>query len=364
MIITTFLSSLGALVLKKILGDKGIAIGRVFSLTWRNIKLFFKNKATVFLSLLAPILIFLVYTLFLGNALGLPLADSLGYDLAYYYDLTLRSVTAAWMMGGIISMACFTIGLNSTLLMVSDKEKNKTHDFLTSPMPPRYLFVSYFLAAFLITFLLTFIIAFLGFLFLYVFTTVSISFADILPMIGILALACLSSVALILCFISFFKSTSTSVAFVGIFSLIIGVLIGAFVPGGILPYQAQYATSLIPGSHASTLFRQIFLRRTLYQAVYDGMPNYTYMQIREFFSLDVNFFGRHLRSYIMYLVLAISAVIFGVLYFLINLFLRKRALRKDRTSSVVIAENKSQIIENVVDSIATEKENNDKNEQA
>jgi len=249
-----------------------------------------------------------------------PLLEQLG--IGYYVDPSiLDGVQAAWMIAGVISIACFTIGLNSTLVMVEDKERRTINDFIASPLKPRILWVSYFISAFLITFFLTLLVTVLGFIYLGAATNLALSFTDFLLVVGILALSCLSSVAFMLCVMSFFKTNSTSAAFTGIFSAIIGFLIGAYIPMGMLPVPVQSFTGLIPGTHTSTLLRVALINQT-YQTA--ELPQSVLNTLNEFFSLEINLFGWVVPQYLMYIYLAASAALFGVVFFLINRVLYKR----------------------------------------
>ena len=300
-----------------------MAIGRISELVKRNIQLFLKNKATVFFSFLAPILIFLLYTFFLGDFMTAPFLESLDYGVELDAR-TFDALTSAWMIAGVISMACFTIGLNSTLVMVEDKEKRMIGDFVASPLSPIMLHVSYFLSAFIVTFTLCFLVMTLGFLYLVIFTSLIIGFIDFLLLTGILFLGTLSAVALMLCVMSFFKSNAASAAFTGIFSALIGFLIGAYIPAGMLPRGVQNITGLIPGSHTSTLLRNTLIRRTYYTLY---LPEDMLATLSNFFSFNLTLFGTTFTTRLMFVYIAISTILFGALFFVIAYLLRCKSVK-------------------------------------
>ncbi|MCL2848178.1 MAG: ABC transporter permease [Firmicutes bacterium] len=317
-------TALGILA-KKLLGERAVTLGRLNVLVKRNMKLFFKNKATVFFSFLAPILIFLLYTLFLSDTLTTPFLEQLGIEADAIGDRALDAVKTAWMVAGVISMAVFTIALNSTLVMVEDKEKRAIGDFIASPIKPNMLLTSYFISAFLVTFLLCLGVLVLGFTYLGIFTGLTLSIVDFFAMVGTLALSCLAAVAFMLCIMSFFKSNAGTTAFTGVFVALIGFLIGAYIPAGMIPNDViPSLMGLIPGSHTSALFRQQLINRTAYTV---GFHNETMSTINQFFSLEIQWFGFIVPNYLMYIYLVLSAILFSVLFFFINSFLRKRGRR-------------------------------------
>jgi multidrug/hemolysin transport system permease protein len=63
----------------------------ILALTKRHLKLFFRDKASVFFSLLSVIIIIALYVLFLGDMISGSMADTPGF----------RYVMDSWIMAGI-----------------------------------------------------------------------------------------------------------------------------------------------------------------------------------------------------------------------------------------------------------------------
>ena len=61
----------------------------------------------------------------------------------------------------------------------------------------------------------------------------------------------------------FFRSNAAFSAFVGLVSAVIGFLIGAYMPLGILPGYVRALTCFFPGSYSASLFRCFFMRGAL-----------------------------------------------------------------------------------------------------
>lgn len=291
----------------------------IYELTKRNMLIFFKNKTTVFFSLIAPILILVIYILFMGNLQVNMIKDQ-------FPDLNLTekeilSITNAWMIAGIIGIACLTVALNSMFIAISDKERRVIDDFTASPVKLINLTLSYFISAFILTFFICFIFMTIGSLYLiitggglYIF-----SFYEFLQLIGILTLSSLSAVIGLMCITSFFNKTTTAASFTGIFTALIGFLIGAYLPASVLPKSIQNFANLIPGTHSTALFRQIFMNKVLNtQSITSKVSPEFITQIKDQFGYNLSLFGYELNQGIMLAYLSVSIIIFFILYIVIN----------------------------------------------
>ena len=77
----------------------------------RNIKIFFRDKANVFFSLLAVLIIIGLYVFFLGKNLTSGLGDSPGAQ--YVMD--------SWIMSGVISVSGVTTTMGAFAVMIDDR---------------------------------------------------------------------------------------------------------------------------------------------------------------------------------------------------------------------------------------------------
>lgn len=116
----------------------------LFSLTKRGIKLFLKDRAGVFFSLLAPLIVLLLYVLFLADV-------QLQSLRSYLVDLPVSDELAGafvdgWMLAGAVSVACITVPFSAQSIMIKDKETGSLADMLVSPVSRRIIQLSYLTA--------------------------------------------------------------------------------------------------------------------------------------------------------------------------------------------------------------------------
>lgn len=285
-------------------------------LTLRNIKIFFKDKGSVFFSFLGPLIILLLYVLFLGD-LQVSGMYSFVPEGVSVSEKAIKAFVDSWMFAGVLGYACITISFNANVIMVMDRQKGVLNDAYIAPIKRWIITISYFIYNLAITLILitgVFIICLIyaairGWYF---------SFFDILSVIGTIILSVLSSTLLSVFFCKFIKTEAQQGAVVGIVSSIIGFFMGAYMPMSIMPDAAKYISCFIPGTYSTGLFRSFLMRGALENLTSD-LPEAAVSAIREYFAMDIDLFGTMVGPGIMAGILAASVVLFFVLNIVFSL---------------------------------------------
>lgn len=86
----------------------------------RNSKLFFKDKAMFFTSLITPIILLILYTTFLGNVYKQSFLSAIptGFELS---EKLINAVVAGQLVSSLLAVCCVTVSFCSNMLMVQDK---------------------------------------------------------------------------------------------------------------------------------------------------------------------------------------------------------------------------------------------------
>lgn len=279
-------------------------IVQIYELTKRNMALYLKDKATVFFSLLAPLIVLLLYILFLRNIQASELASAMeGVSVK-----AIGGIVDSWLIAGVVSVCCLTVAVNSAIVIVNDRQNKVMDDFNSSPVRSYIITLSYFFAIFLITVFISMLVFLVGLIYLAASGSFYMSFIDVLAGIGILLLSCLSSTLIMMFIIRFFKSINAVSAFSGIFSAVVGFIIGAYMPISTFPKAIQYFTCLIPGSYSAGLFRNVFMNGAIQNL--GDIPAEALQSITQTYSLKIDFFGVEIGMGWMALILAFSAILF------------------------------------------------------
>lgn len=222
----------------------------------RNISLYFRDKMTVFFSLLAVLILVGLYVFFLGDltAKGLPDFPSK------------TALLNAWFLAGILAVASTTTTLGAFGLLVEDRSSNRYMDFYASPIARSKLIGGYIGSALFIgtvMSLFTFIVAEISFV---ISGGSVLSWQYALSVCGVIILAVTSSSAMILLIVSFFKTSNAFAAASTVVGTLLGFLAGIYIPIGALPEYLQTIVKLFPVSHSAALFRQVLMEAPLVEA--------------------------------------------------------------------------------------------------
>lgn len=286
----------------------------LWSLVKRNIKLYMRNKMAVFFSVLAPIIVLLLYVLFLGKMQVDAIVSTL-QESAVEKDVVISLANIMinnWMICGVLSVSCITVAFNSSATMVYDREQGNINDVLAAPIKKWVLYVSYVISTFVITFCIVIIIMVISMIYLACTGGLIITFIDFIAILGITALSTLSAAFAVVLILSFIKTSAAQSAFGSIFITVIGFLIGAYLPVSMLPVPIQYLTCFVPGTYSAGLYRNFFLRGPM-QKMLQVLPADFVQTLKTRYAIELQIFGARIPAWWMTFALTLSIVLFAVL---------------------------------------------------
>ena len=291
-------------------------------LTRRNLKIFLKDRANVFFSLLAPLIVLALYVLFLGRIQedGL-LAVLEGMGIQGGGD-QIAAFSDSWMLAGCMSCACITVPLCACGIMIQDKARGITQDLFISPVARWVTPAAYFCSVVAAGLAIGAIVLAVCFVWMATQRIKLLSLPDVLDCISACILSVISSSTLLVFVVSFFRSQGAFTALNIILGTVVGFLIGAYMPISYFPDAVQKFTYFIPGSYTAGLFRNFMMRGAL-EEIAQLSPAFA-EGLRSEFSLTFDFFGAEVGISAMFVVLAAVAAVFAGLNVLAAV-LRKKA---------------------------------------
>jgi len=257
----------------------------------RNLKVFFRDKAAVFFSLLASLIIIGLYALFLGN--------NMASYLEQFPDS--RLLVDRWLVAGLVSITSITTAMGAFGVMVDDKSKQIIKDFLTSPIRRWKLMAGYIFSAFIIGYIMSVI-------------TLLVAQVYILAQGGSIILAGFCNTTMVFFFAAFFSTDTSFSTASTVLGTLIGFVTGIYIPIGVLPESVQWVIKLFPTSHAVVILRQILTESTMAKYT-DFIPAASLTEINRTMGIQY-FFGD--TPFPVYGSLLILAGV-GVLFFLLSL---------------------------------------------
>ena len=231
----------------------------------RMLLLFFRDKLNVFFSLLATLIILLLYVLFLGNIMEQNLQQAIGF-----WSDQIRVTMASLIMAGMVAVTSVTACLGSLGVAVADKQESGK-DFLTSPVPRWKISLGYMLGAGMVGMIMTLLalIFVIGYIMI-----IGGSFPSAANLARLLLTAVLSALCgnAMMFFITLFIKTENSFSgFSTIAGTLLGFIMGIYMPMGMLPSSVQWVVRIFPMSHGASMFRQTLADGEL-STMFSGAP--------------------------------------------------------------------------------------------
>lgn len=226
----------------------------VLAIVGRNLRLFFRDRLNVFFSLLGAVILFLLYTLFLGNLQTQGLADALP-------DASTGEVQAfvdSWMFAGIVLITTVTTGLGGLAVLVDDDQSGRFSDFLVTPLRRGQLVLGYLLSAVTVALVLSLFVLAISVVYLGVARGVWLSVPALVRSIGIVLLSCIAFTSLSALIVSFVRTSGAFSGLATIVGTILGFIAAAYIPIGVFPEAVASVVAALPFAQAGMLLRREF----------------------------------------------------------------------------------------------------------
>ena len=297
-------------------------------LTKRNVQIYFKDIHSVIFSLLTSIIVFVLYLLFLKGSFVSAIEGSMQGLEAFINAEDVKMFVNGVLLVGILGSATITIPYNCLTTIVKDRERKVDYDILATPVKRWQIILSYLSAAVISSFLMTSLLLTAVLIILSFLGNMHLSALSILGAYGVILLGCMSSSALFMTVVLFFKSSSAAGAFFGILSAAAGFVIGAYIPISQFSTKIQTLCNLFPASQLCALLRNMLLTGCLNEMnrSIGGVDNGAFVDaIRQSMTFNASIFEKSLPVNAM----CIYIGIFTLLSLLVMIFLYTRVYKKN-----------------------------------
>ena len=228
------------------------------SLVGRNTKCYFKDKFTFFMSLITPMILFVLFVTFLRNVY-IESFNSIFKQINVTVDKVLIDGCAgAWLMSSILSVSAVTVGFCSNVIMIDDKINSSVNDFKVSPVKGYTVSLAYFASNFLVTFIVLLSVMLIGHIYLACIGW-HIPFTDALMIIVDIICGILFG-SLIAGIVGSFISTQGGLSAVStLVSAMYGFICGAYMPLSQFSEGLRNVISLLPGTYGVGIMRNHYM---------------------------------------------------------------------------------------------------------
>jgi len=228
----------------------------------RNIKLYYRDKVNVFLSLLSVLIIIGLFVLVLGDMML----------TGWMRDLVQAEVLMySWLAAGVVAVAAITIATGAFDVVVGDRVKKINKGFYVSPIKRRDIASGYILGGFVVVVIMTLVVFVLWSVYIRMIGGSFLSFVGYLQILGVILLSSFLGTSIVYFIASVTKSHSAFNTIATIMGTLMGFLMGIYFPVGALPDTVQTIVKLFPPAHGGMLLRRIIMAPAMDDSFY-GVP--------------------------------------------------------------------------------------------
>lgn len=275
----------------------------IYYLASRNIKVYLRDRAAVFFSLLSVFIIIGLYAIFLGSTTTRSLENMAGKVDG------VRWVVDSWIMAGIMVVNSITVTLGVFGTMIEDESRKRMSGFLVAPVSRGKLVAGYLVAAIVVGVLLSLVALVLAEIYIIANGGHLLTLPALIKVLGLLVYNVLASSCLVFFLISWIRTASGFSTLSTILGTIIGFITGIYLPIGVLPEALQTAIKFIPATHAAALMRQIIMEAPLAQ-VFSLAPPAARLEFSTIFGVQLFLNNKEILPLTMLAVIGGSGLLF------------------------------------------------------
>ncbi|MCH5164950.1 MAG: ABC transporter permease [Clostridiales bacterium] len=297
-------------------------VKQIAAFTVRNIKLFFKDKGTLIGALIAPLIIMMLYALFLHRVF-LQTFDSTLEGIILPAK-TVNGLVASYEVSSVLSVCCVTVAFVANMNMVADRVSGARADITVTPAKGHVLVLGYYFATAVVTLAICYITMLAGFCYIAGMGW-AMTAGEALSVVFDVFLATLFGTALssVVCF--FLRSSGSINAVSTIVSSVYGFICGAYYPISKFSKGMANVIMCLPGTYCTGLLRSHFMSGYASLMTSGGAPQDVIDGLFSGFDVRLSFFGSDVKTWTMYLVVACTVLLLIAAFVVINIISAKRS---------------------------------------
>lgn len=293
----------------------------------RNITLYFKDKGAFFGSLIAPLILILLFATFLKNVYINSFLDMIPENMDIPQSIA-EGFVGGWVFSSLLAVSCITVAFCSNMIMVMDKVSGARLDFMVTPVKKSTLAFGYYAAALMSTLIICLIALTVCLIYLSIVGWYITVLDIVLTVLDIILLVMFGTV--LSSIVNVFISTQGQISAVStIISSCYGFLCGAYMPMSQFSEGLRDVLSVLPGTYGTALLHDHLTRSVLAELE----NNYHFSAeavnaIRDGFDCNAYFFGSEVSSDVMYIILGATVAVLMFAYIILHRIKSKRPVSR------------------------------------
>lgn len=287
----------------------------------RHFLVFIKDKLTLFFSLLGPLIVILVFLLFLKN---IQVDAVLGYlrkigihGSGSNIKKEITKLVLNDMFGGVVATSIITVSFATCSKVVDDKISGVSRLYMASPIKSSILTGSYILAAFFTSFVINLTVYFISIIVLAATGAFYMTIADVFINVALIFFGVMSATTIFIVLVEGLTKATQVTTLGSIIGATSGFFLGAYVPLSQLGNFVQKAVLMLPGTYTVNVLKEGYLKKAVVEV--SKKIGDTNGALREVFDWKLKYFNdNEVPIYASFLVLILSSLIFFIAYVLIK----------------------------------------------
>ncbi len=275
---------------------------KLWALTMRHTKCYFKDKFLFFVSLLTPMILLVLFVTFLRTVY----IDSFnGIFRMFDFEAapqTVNGLAGSWLLSSVISVCAVTVAVCSNAVMIQDKIDGTVNDFRTAPVGGVTLSLSYFVANFLVTLIVMLVALAIGFVYLAIVGW-CLSFVNVLLILADTLCCVLFGTLLANLCESFIHTQGALSALSSLVSGLYGFICGAYMPLSQFDEGVRNFLCVLPGTYGVGIMRNHFMQGYVQELGRQGLSQQGQDQLLRSFDAHIYFGDTQMPLWSMYVIL-------------------------------------------------------------
>ena len=233
-------------------------IRKLFALTLRNMKCYFKDKFLFFVSLITPMILLVLFVTFL-RGVYIDSIKSIFEQVNFTAgDEVIDGLAGSWLLSSIMAVCSVTVAICSNAVMIQDKIEGPISDLSISPVKGTTISISYFIANFIVTLIVMLCVLAVGSIYLAIVGW-CIPFGDFMMILVDIICAVLFGTLLSGVIESFISTQGGLSALSTLVSSMYGFICGAYMPLSQFAEGMRNIICVLPGTYSVGIVRKHFM---------------------------------------------------------------------------------------------------------
>lgn len=297
------------------------------AITKRNFKIYFRDKGTIFFSVLSMLVVIGLMVFFLGDmnveSITRILGEFPGRD-AGVDEKNEELLVLSWTFAGIISINAVTVTLAAYSVMIKDRESGKLNSIYTSPISRTVITAGYVAAAWLASVMVCVLTLIVTELYGVLKGLEIFSFATHLQLLGMIMINSFVYAAFMYLLAMLAKTEGAWNGLGTVIGTLVGFLGGIYIPIGALSELIGNMMKCTPILYGTAMFRSV-MTQEIVETTFQGIPEEVVSEYCAMMGITLQVFGKEIGITEEWLLLFC-----GILFLIIGVCMLKYSRKSDR----------------------------------